>query len=204
MINILLYIFLFLLGYYVRQLIGYYTDKIRKDNLIKDINTQFKEVLNNILNSNSIFKNRVNNTVYLSTKLKDYDDVNIVYLIDKKDIAIFKNEKCIYTSDMVEKDTINSISSAIENKFEENINDVVEVFGFIFSREDFERYFKIKVEDLTNPEKMKLNYQESDIDKIVRENDSKFNIDEILDKISKVGIDNLTEEEKKFLKNYKH
>ena len=90
-----------------------------------------------------------------------------------------------------------------DKQFEDKINDVVEVLGFVFSREDFERTFKIKVEDLTNPEKMKM-MDESDIDKIVRENDSKFSIDDILDKINKVGIDNLTEDEKKFLQNYKH
>lgn len=203
MINILLYIILFLIGYQTRHILGKYADNVRRNNLVKDINNQFKEVLNNILSSKSKFKSRVNNTVYINTKLKDYDDVNVVYLMDRKDIAIFKNNKCIYTSEMVEKDTITSISNAIENKFEDKINDVVEVLGFVFSREDFERTFKIKVEDLTNPEKMKM-VEESDIDKIVRENETKFSIDEILDKISKVGIENLTEEEKKFLQNYKH
>lgn len=202
-INILIYITIFLSGFYIRYLMGKYADSVRRNNLIRDINNQFKEVLNNILSSNSIFKNRVNNTVYINTKLKDYDDVNVIYLMDRKDIVIFKDGKCIYTSEMVEKDTIKSITTAIDKKFEDKINDVVEVLGFVFSREDFERTFKIKVEDLTNPEKMKM-MDESDIDKIVRENDSKFSIDDILDKINKVGIDNLTEDEKKFLQNYKH
>ena len=202
-INILIYITIFLSGFYIRHLMGKYADSVRRNNLIRDINNQFKEVLSNILSSNSIFKNRVNNTVYINTKLKDYDDVNVIYLMDRKDIAIFKDGKCIYTSEMVEKDTIKSITTAIDKKFEDKINDVVEVLGFVFSREDFERTFKIKVEDLTNPEKMKM-MDESDIDKIVRENDSKFSIDDILDKINKVGIDNLTEDEKKFLQNYKH
>lgn len=202
-INILIYITIFLSGFYIRHLMGKYADSVRRNNLIRDINNQFKEVLNNILSSNSIFKNRVNNTVYINTKLKDYDDVNVIYLMDRKDVAIFKDGKCIYTSEMVEKDTIKSITTAIDKKFEDKINDVVEVLGFVFSREDFERTFKIKVEDLTNPEKMKM-MDESDIDKIVRENDSKFSIDDILDKINKVGIDNLTEDEKKFLQNYKH
>lgn len=202
-INILIYITIFLSGFYIRHLMGKYADSVKRNNLIKDINNQFKEVLNNILSNNSIFKNRINNDVYINTKLKDYDDVNVIYLMDRKDIAIFKDGKCIYTSEMAEKDTIKSITTAIDKKFEDKINDVVEVLGFVFSREDFERTFKIKIEDLTNPEKMKM-MDESDIDKIVRENDSKFNIDNILDKINKVGIDNLTEDEKKFLKNYKH
>lgn len=202
-INILIYITIFLSGFYIRHLIGKYAYFVKKNNLISDINKQFKEVLNNILSSNSIFKNRVNNTVYINTKLKDYDDVDVIYLIDKKDIAIFKDGECIYTSEMVEKETIKSITNAIDRKFEDKINDVVNFLGIIFSREDFESIFKIKAEDLSNSDKMNM-MRDSDIDNIVRKNEFKFNIDDILDKINKVGIDNLTEEEKKFLQNYKH
>jgi Asp-tRNA(Asn)/Glu-tRNA(Gln) amidotransferase A subunit family amidase len=194
-INIILYTLIFLIGYQTRIFLDNYVDRVRRDSLIKKINDQFKEVLNNILSNKSKFKNRVNDIVYINMKLKEYDDVNVVYIMDRKDIAIFKNNKCIYTSEMVEKDILSSISNAIENKFEDKINDVIEVLGFVLSREYFERTYK-------NPEKMKI-IEESDIDKIMRENNTKFNIDDILDKISKVGINNLTNEEKEFLKNYK-
>ena len=42
----------------------------------------------------------------------------------------------------------------------------------------------------------------SDIDKIYKKNKVMFDIDEILDKINKVGIENLTNEEKEFLNNF--
>jgi acid stress-induced BolA-like protein IbaG/YrbA len=42
----------------------------------------------------------------------------------------------------------------------------------------------------------------SDIEKIKRQNEVKFNIDDILDRITSVGIENLTPEEKRFLDSY--
>ena len=138
-INILIYITIFLSGFYIRHLMGKYADSVRRNNLIRDINNQFKEVLSNILSSNSIFKNRVNNTVYINTKLKDYDDVNVIYLMDRKDIAIFKDGKCIYTSEMVEKDTIKSITTAIDKKFEDKINTILD-----------SKYYKSNIDKLSN------------------------------------------------------
>ena len=42
----------------------------------------------------------------------------------------------------------------------------------------------------------------NEIDKIKSENKKKFNLDDILDKISSSGIDSLTFEERVFLDNY--
>ena len=44
--------------------------------------------------------------------------------------------------------------------------------------------------------------ENSDIQNIIKKNNNKFNIDDILDKINRVGIENLTKEEKDFLNNY--
>ena len=43
---------------------------------------------------------------------------------------------------------------------------------------------------------------EDEMDKIVTENETKFDIDNILDKISKSSYDSLSEDEKQFLNNY--
>jgi len=190
----------FLLGMLFNKLIKEVSDKVKKNLLIKDINGQFRQVLDNISTNKSKFINRINSTVFIKTKLNDYGDVSVVYLMDKKDIAIFKENKCIYSSESTDKELIKSIVTTINNKYEENINDVVEILGFTFSREDFENTFKIKVEDLKT---MTQSPQpESDIDKIIESNESKFDIDEILDKISKVGMENLTDQEKNFLNNF--
>jgi hypothetical protein len=93
---------------------------------------------------------------------------------------------------------INEITKAIELKHNKDINDVVEILGFVFSREDFEKSFNVNIKEIKNGVKK----EESDIEKILKKNKKRFDIDEILDKISKVGIENLTEEEKQFLNNY--
>ncbi len=77
---------------------------------------------------------------------------------------------------------------------------VFDVFGMVFSRDEFEKKFGIKVDDI---QKMSFGQKEmSDIDKIKKRNEVKFNIDDILDRISSVGIENLTLDERKFLDNY--
>ena len=111
-------------------------------------------------------------------------------------MAIFKDGKCIYTSNLIDSDLVNEISKEIELKHNKDINDVIDILGLVFSREDFEKSFNIK--EIRNV----IKKEESDIDEIVKKNKKRFNIDEILDKISKIGIDNLTEEEKQFLNNY--
>lgn len=188
-INILTHIIIFLFGFSIRHLIAEYVYYFKKDKLISDINNQFREVINNILLGKSIFKKRINNKVYIDTKLEDHGNVNLIYLIDERKIGIFKNCGCIYTSEMAEKEIIESLINIIDKKFKHKINDVVEYLGSIYSREYFNNLSNIMFE--------------SDVDKIISENESKFNIDDILDKINEVGIDNLTEEEKNFLQNYK-
>lgn len=201
--SLITYALLFCLGFISKLILDEFFNNLKEKNRIKDINDQFSELLNNIISNNSKFKSRVNNIVYIDTKLKDYNEVSVVYLMDKKDVAIFKNGKCIYLSEMAEKEIINSLISAIDNKYGNEINDVIEILGIIFSRKDFEETFKMKIEDLYNPNtKLKIS-EESDIDKIIKENNSKFDIDEILDKISKFGMDSLTNDEKYFLKKYK-
>lgn len=173
-----------------------------------DKNNQFSEVLSNIKFGISEFKSRVNDTVYITSKLSEFGDIDVVYLLDKSDIAIFQGTKCIHTSDGVSVDIIDDIISAICKKHEKKIDDFVEFFGFKFNREDFERSFNIKIEDFKNGilfSGMVPSNNESDkneIDRINFENKKKFNIDDILDKISLSGIDSLTFEEIIFLDSY--
>jgi len=201
-INILeLVIASFIMGMLSYRLLNIFFAKMKDVNAIKDINNQFKQILSNVISNKSKFVNRINSVVFIKTNLHDYGDVNIVYLLDKRSVSIFMEDKCIYTSDFADKEVINSIVETIDVKYEKNINDVVELLGFIFSREDFEKKFKVKIEDIKNG-KMMDHQMESDINRIIQGNNTKLDMDEILDKISKVGIENLTEEEKNFLNNF--
>ena len=199
-IEVVIFIGGLLLGISMTNLLSYFLRKIREKDKINDISSQFKQILTNLSIGSTKFKSRVNSTVYIETKLNDYGEVGLVYLMDKQDVAIFKNEKCIFTTDLIDDSLIDQITKEIETKHSKDINDTIEVLGFVFSREEFEKTFSINMDDvkMNNLPKKEL----SDIEKIIKKNKKKFDIDEILDKISKVGLENLTEEEKQFLKNH--
>ena len=197
-IEVLIFISGLLIGCLITYILSNLISRSKNKSILKDNINQFIQILKNIKSDKTKFKSRVNNTIYIETNLSDYGDVGLVCLLDKKDISIFKDEKCIYTSNLINSDLINEITKAIELKHNKDINDVVEILGFVFSREDFEKSFNVNIKEIKNGVKK----EESDIEKILKKNKKRFDIDEILDKISKVGIQNLTEEEKQFLNNY--
>ena len=180
-----------------------YKMRLKKEegDILKDRTKQFNEILTKVSTGKSRFKTRVNQTSYISVKLTDHGKVNVVYLMDKKDVAIFKEDKCLYTSDLVDDDLISNIITSIENRHGWRIADVVNVLGFVFYREDFEKSFGMRFEDISSSLGMKPQ-SESEIDNIVNKNETKFDIDEVLDKIGKLGIEMLSKEEREFLDNY--
>lgn len=188
----------YLFNYLLRKILDIYNEK----NYKKEINDIFQGILDNIYTNKTSFNNRINNTVSLITELTDVGEINIVYLMDRNDIAVFKGDKCIYTSDSVNKSLVDEIIVGVEIFYKHEINDVVNVLGMVFSRDEFEKKVGVKVDDLKKGSFGGMKDEMSDIDKIKQRNEIRFNIDDILDRISSVGIDNLTTEEKKFLDNY--
>jgi hypothetical protein len=193
----------FCLGYLFNNLLrkiveGYKDGKYRKE--ITDI---FQNILDNLYTNKTSFISRINGTVTIMTELNNIGMVNIVYLMDRRDIAVFKGDKCIYTSDSIDRSLVEEIVIGVEVFYKHEINDIVNVLGMIFSRIEFENKFKIKVEDIKKGMFGGLPKEEmSDVEKIKRQNEVKFNIDDILDRITSVGIENLTPEEKRFLDSY--
>jgi len=181
-------------------IVGGMLEKSKITEQTNKINDQFKQILTNISRGRSIFKNRVNNTVFIGSKLEEHGDVDVIYMMDNKDVAIFKENKCIYTSEGANKEILNDLTFTIEKRFKTQIDDVVDILGFKFYREEFEKAFKVDINDIKK--QFGLDLDNSDIDKIKKENESKFDIDEILDKISKQGMDSLTFEERIFLDEY--
>lgn len=162
----------------------------------------FLEILSNIKSGNSNFKTRVNETIYVELNLNDYGVVDLIYLMDKNDIAVFQGSKCIHTSDGIQKEIISEIISTICFLYDKKINDVVNLFGFTFYREEFENSFNIKMEDIKNMNFFNQTENLNEIDKIKSDNKKKFDVDEILDKISAYGIQGLTNEELIFLDKF--
>ena len=193
---------MFILGFLYAKFTETIKKNIRNKKIIEDILIQFKEILDNIKKNQAVFISRVNQTVMIDTRLKQHDVVNIVYLMDKKVVCIFKENKCIYTSETIDNDLIDSIIYNIHEKYGNQINDVVEVLGVTISREELES--KLKDFENANPNlDMTIFNKEkemSDVEKVIEENNEKFDIDSILDKINKVGIEKITKEELDFLK----
>jgi hypothetical protein len=203
------FIVLIVIGFFIGIVYKNWSDKLfEKKEMLKSIldkNNQFKQILEKVNTKRSRFKTRINNTVYIGVKLEDFGKVDVVYFLDKKDIVIFKNEKCILTSDSVESTLLNQIMDDIYRVHGYRIEDVVQILGLTFSREDFEKSFGISVQELrerTDNMMKSMSEDTSDIQNIINKNNIKLDIDDILDKINKVGIENLTEEEKEFLNNY--
>jgi len=206
-INYLLILFVgIILGGLLKNWSNRLSEKIAHNKLILDKNKQFKQILEKINTKRSRFKTRINNTVYIGVKLEDYGRVDVVYFLDKNQLNIFKGDKLIMTSDLVEEVLLNEITSSINKVHYHRIVDVVEILGLVFYREDFEKSFGISFEEMKEKQMnmMKSMNEEgqSDIQKIINKNKNKLDIDDILDKINRVGIENLTEEEKQFLDNY--
>ena len=185
------------------------SEKISHNKLIIDKNNQYKQILEKVNTKRSRFKTRINDAVYIGVKLEDFGKVDVVFFLDKNDVVIFKNEKCIMTSDNVDQEILKKIMDDIYRVHFHRIEDVIQILGLTFSRQDFEKSFGISAQELkqrTEGMMRSMNDMDnsSDIDKIINKNKSKLEINEILDRINEVGIENLTIEEKEFLKNYKN
>ncbi len=170
--------------------------------IASNISSHFKEVLSNLKMNQAVFVSRVNQTVIVDTRLAKLDVVNIVYLMDKQIVCIFKDNNCMYTTESLDINLKSEILDEINNKFNKEINDVVDVMGMTISREEFQQKLEeIQKFTMKNINLDELVVSENEIDKIVDENEMKYDVDAILDKISKDGIDSISKEEKEFLDN---
>lgn len=204
--DMMIYIFIgFGLGIFAQILFHRLSTNAKNKKIIDDVTKQFSEILQNILSNKAIFKSRVNQTVYITTNIKDYGDVDLLYLMDKNDVGIFKDNNCIYTTHVVEGQVIKDILSSIDLKFGKDINNTIEVSGITLSKGEFEKIFSVDIKEIERQQQSHINKiqeeQKSDIEKLIESNSKKLSLDDILDKIGKVGFVSLTDEEKEFLKN---
>jgi hypothetical protein len=198
---IIFYILVFLLGlvsgYILNRKLVERAFKIANEKAISDKNDQYRSVLSSLKEGKTSFKTRVNDTVYISTSIVGVGEVDVIFIMDKNDVAIFQGSLCISTSNDVRPEIMADIIYFIYLFHSKSINDIVDVWGFKFYRPEFEKLSNTKVDEIN-----KMNQNISEIDKIKGENSIRFDIDEILDKINQSGITSLTFEERLFLDNY--
>ena len=198
---VLIFLVGFCFGVYISGKMTLKAIEIQTKKYVDEKNSSFREVFSKIKEGRSRFKSRVNDAVYISTYLESHGDVDVLLLIDKNDLSIFKESVCIYTSDGVDKSVLLDTISLIFKVYDKNINDVVEILGFTLYREEFEKSFNIKIEDFKKSN-IFSHPEVSEIDKIKEDNEERLDIDDILDKISSFGISVLSIEERLFLDNY--
>jgi hypothetical protein len=161
---------LFTTGVFFAILLRNISQIVKKKSITKDKIKQFKEVIDNIKGGKSVFVSRINHTVMVDTKVKDYGIVNIVYLMDKKVVCIFKDSKCMHTTEGLD-DIGKELQSAIMSNYGHMIEDVVQVLGVTISKEELEqqlKYLEDNIQDLKGLEDLKNNIKEkSDFDKII-------------------------------------
>lgn len=190
----------FLIGiFFNMKMIKFLNDK-RYKKTITDQSNKYKEILSKIENKKIRFVTRINDVAYFKMNLSDFGKIDIFYFLSKKDISIFRGEKCLLTSINVDKQIIEDITKKIDSIYTDKMNDVINFMGLIIHRNDFEKTFNISLDDIKK--EMNINEEQSDINGVIKNNENKFDIDDILDKINKVGLENLTKDELNFLNNY--
>lgn len=151
----------------------------------------FNEVFDMVGTKNIKFLNRHNEIVTFRAK-SSIGKLDILYFLDRNDLAIFQNGICIYTTIYVDRKKITKICNKLDDTYDKKIKDFVIVSNNIIDRRTVERMY------LGNKH---MPYTETQNKNLIVKKD--LNLDDILDKINKVGFENLTAEEKDFLKNHK-
>lgn len=152
-------------------------------------NNIYLEIESLIGKRNVYFLGRFNDSISFRTTTLTFGVIDILFFFDKKDISLFKKNECIYGSSYVDKEIIKNICSKLESQFSEEIKDCVKIFGNIIDRKTISRI---------NP-----GIEFPPAFPVVPPVESKtFTIDDILDRIGEVGINNLDDDEKKFLEQY--
>jgi len=201
--NIILLGTAFVLGILFYTILESLTKYLKSKKIIDDSSNQFKEIIKNLKTGTTNFVSRVNETIFIDTNLKDWKDVSIIYLIDKQIVCIFKDNKCLYTTEIVDETLKNKLISEICEKYKKEIDDVIEIMGTKISKSEFEN--RVNEFKSSSMEDFNFNFdseeQDSDVDKIVSDNENKFDLDEILDKLAKNDYNRnlLSQEEIDFL-----
>ena len=174
--------------------------KIKLYNLKSEYKSVFTEVHQSIGTKSMRFLNRVNQIVTFKVRTRSFGSFDMVIYLDKNQISLFRSQKLIYTSNvennivLVKSKLINSIIGDIDVEYPQ-MHDLVAVSGAMIDKKTFD--------DMLKNAKMELKSQS--IDDLVgtpsKKQDDDLDLDSILDKINKVGLNGLTEKELKYLKD---
>ena len=144
------------------------------------------------------------NTVYISSEIEKEGKVDLIYLMDKEDVAVAKNNEVIFTSHDLDTSIKIMLVNLINETYQDDIKDTLDIFGIVFYKKNFEKALGLKIKnfnDLISKMSLGKDDENNSIKSINKNNESKFDIDEILDKINQQGMNSLSREEREFLQN---
>lgn len=200
MLNLIYFLTGCLIMYLIIVIKNYF---IRKSNLI-EIKKVYNELYDNLINNMVTFNNRIDDLIILNTNLANYGKVEIIIYLNKSNIFILQNDVTLFDSKLIDLDLTIKIHQKIINKYNSDINNIIEINGVIYNKTDYD----IKSTEIYNKILSDFNNSNPYINDIVNESESKnikheYNLNDILDKINKIGYNNLSYYEKEFLKNIK-
>lgn len=159
-----------------------------------ELESIFSELLKKVDNFETVFKTRLNNSICFTTNLSKYGNVSVLYIYNEHNlpiISIHLDDVCVASSTYINNNNlISKLSYSINFVHRNEISDVVDILGIKLYRKDFEKSLN-SIESSNN-----------DLSDIIETNKNNLDLDEILDKINKVGLSKLSKEEKDFLNNY--
>jgi hypothetical protein len=165
--------------------------KIQKnveDKIDRGTEKLFLEILNNYTKLK--FIKRINDSVYFKYKKQE-----LIYILGKKTLYLFKGDECTHTSSRISKSrTIISLMNTIDENWNDDINNIIIYNNIIYSINLIDQ--SLIDQKFTDPILNKLTEIENSF------SPEGLDLDTILDKISKLGIDNLSTSEKEFLDKY--
>ena len=173
---------LFMLG--IIRLEGY----LQLEKLKDEQNSVYNEIIDLIGTKSMKFIARYNNNVTFRVSTKSKGVVDMIVFFDKKDLGLFDKGDCVLTTQNADRKIITDICQKLEDTYEKDLKDCVQIMGNIVDRKTISRL---------NPN---INFPSAFPEERIEE--PQFTIDDILDRINQVGMDKLTQDEKNFLDQY--
>lgn len=163
---------------------------LQTKNVTEEYNTFFTEIKDLIDKNSCRFLSRYNNNVNFRITTQTQGKVDLILFLDKGDVAIFKKGDLLYSTHYTDKTLVKSIVDTLQSNFKKQIMDCVLVMNNVIDRKTITRL---------NPDVEFPPAFQSEV-----EEEEGFTIDGILDRINEVGLENLTDKEKKFLYEYQN
>jgi len=159
----------------------------------------------NLIDGLTYFHKRYGNNIYIGSDLKGIGDVKVIYIMDTNTLAMLDTNTMtvIRTTELTKPVLVTEIISNIMWYHHININDFANAFGIKLDKKTFRESFKMDYEQFTTIMDTFQEMGKNETTTIEDYDESiTYDIDDILDKISRAGLDSLSIDERDYLNKY--